>query len=70
MVAELLRDGQRVIVLSRDALQARATFGPQVWVVESLDAIPSETRIDAVVNLAGARVLGMPWTAAWRRSTR
>ncbi len=68
LVAELLRDGQRVIVLSRDALQARATFGPQVWVVESLDAIPSETRIDAVVNLAGARVLGMPWTAARRRT--
>ena len=68
LVAGLLRDGQRVIVLSRDALQARATFGPQVWVVESLDAIPSETRIDAVVNLAGARVLGMPWTAARRRT--
>jgi uncharacterized protein (TIGR01777 family) len=57
-----------VIVLSRDARQASATFGPAVWVVENLDAIPSETRIDAVVNLAGARVLGMPWTAARRRT--
>ena len=68
LVADLLRDGQRVIVLSRDALQARASFGPQAWVVDSLDAIPSETRIDAVVNLAGARVLGLPWTAARRRT--
>lgn len=68
LVADLLRDGQRVIVLSRDLLQARATFGPGVWVVDSLDAIPSETRIDAVVNLAGARVLGMPWTVARRRT--
>jgi uncharacterized protein (TIGR01777 family) len=68
LVADLLRDGQRVIVLSRDLLQARATFGASVWVVDSLDAIPSETRIDAVVNLAGARVLGMPWTAARRRA--
>ncbi len=67
LVADLLRDGQRVIVLSRDVLQARASFGPGVWVVDSLDAIPSETRIDAVVNLAGARVLGLPWTAARRR---
>lgn len=67
LVADLLRDGQRVIVLSRDVLQARATFGRGVWVVDSLDAIPSETRIDAVVNLAGARVLGMRWTAARRR---
>ncbi len=68
LVAQLLRDGQRVIALSRDARQAQAGFGPNVWVVESLDAIPSETRIDAVVNLAGARVLGMPWTAARRRA--
>jgi uncharacterized protein (TIGR01777 family) len=68
LVADLLRDGQRVIVLSRDLLQARAAFGPGVWVVDSLDAIPSETCIDAVVNLAGARVLGMPWTAARRRT--
>ena len=68
LVADLLRDGQRVIALSRDARQASATFGPGVWVVESLDAIPPETRIDAVVNLAGARVLGLPWTAARRRT--
>lgn len=67
LVADLVRDGQRVIVLSRDALQARASFGPGVWVVDTLDAIPSETCIDAVVNLAGARVLGMPWTQARRR---
>ena len=67
LVADLVRDGQRVIVLTRDALQARASFGPGVWVVDTLDAIPPETSIDAVVNLAGARVLGMPWTAARRR---
>jgi len=67
LVADLVRDGQRVIVLTRDALQARASFGPGVWVVDTLDAIPSETTIDAVVNLAGARVLGTPWTQARRR---
>jgi hypothetical protein len=67
LVAELCREGRRVIVLSRDLRQARGMFGPGVWVVDSLDAIPAETRIDAVVNLAGARVLGLPWTAARRR---
>ncbi|SHM62465.1 TIGR01777 family oxidoreductase [Rhizobacter sp. OV335] len=66
LVASLRRDGRRVIALSRDLRQARATFGPGVWVVDSLEAIPSETRIDAVVHLAGARVLGLPWTAARR----
>jgi uncharacterized protein (TIGR01777 family) len=67
LVAELCRDGKRVIALSRDLRQARAQFGEGVWVVDTLDAIPSETRIDAVVHLAGARVLGLPWTAARRR---
>ncbi len=66
LVEQLRRDGQRVIVLARDLVQARATFGPGVWVVDTLDAIPSETLVDAVVNLAGARVLGMPWTAGRR----
>ncbi|RTL36844.1 MAG: TIGR01777 family protein [Burkholderiales bacterium] len=67
LVAELCRDGRRVIALSRDRRQARAQFGPGVWVVDDLEAIPSETRIDAIVHLAGARVLGLPWTAARRR---
>ena len=70
LVEQLRRDGQRVIVLARDLAQARAAFGPGVWVVDRLDAIPSETLIDAVVNLAGARVLGMPWTAARRELLR
>ena len=67
LVAALLREGRRVIVLARDARQAAETFGPAVHVVERLDAIAPETRIDAIVNLAGARVLGLPWTRARRR---
>lgn len=66
LVEQLRRDERRVIVLARDLLQARAQFGAGVWVVDRLDAIPSETVIDAVVNLAGARVLGLPWTRARR----
>ena len=67
LVAELSRASHRVIVLSRDPRRARALFDPGVWVVDELDAIPSDTRIDALVNLAGARVLGMPWTRARRQ---
>lgn len=68
LVGELLGEGRRVIALSRDLRQARALFGPAVWVVDRLDAIPSETRLDAIVHLAGARVLGMPWTTSRRRT--
>ena len=67
LVEQLRRDGVRVIALSRDLAQARAAFDADVWVVDRLAAIPAETRIDAVVHLAGARVLGLPWTAARRR---
>lgn len=66
LVADLLADGHRIIVLSRDGRQARATFGPDVWVVERLTDIPPETCIDTVINLAGARVLAKPWTGARR----
>lgn len=68
LVNELLGEGCRVIVLSRDLLQARATWGNAVTVVDRLDGIAAETRIDAIVHLAGARVLGMPWTQARRRT--
>ncbi len=67
LVQRLLREGRRVLVLSRDPLQARAALGEGVWVVDRLDDIPCETRIDAVVHLAGAGILGAPWTAARRR---
>lgn len=67
LVPQLQREGRRVIVLSRDAQRARTTFGPEVQVVENLDIIAPDTLIDAVVHLAGARVLGLPWTAARRR---
>ncbi|WP_051302971.1 TIGR01777 family oxidoreductase [Comamonas composti] len=66
LVQRLLHEGRRVLVLSRDPLQARAALGQHVWVMERLDDIPCETRIDAVVNLAGAAILGAPWTRGRR----
>ena len=66
LVRSLLADGSRVIVLTRDARRASATFGPRVLTVESLDAIPSETPVAAIVNLAGASILGGRWTARRR----
>lgn len=69
LVQDLLDSGHRVIALARDVRQARLQWkdcGEQVWVVDDLSAIPNEARIHAVVHLAGARVLGMPWTRARR----
>ncbi|MEO6186976.1 MAG: TIGR01777 family oxidoreductase [Steroidobacteraceae bacterium] len=36
--------------------------------IARLDQIPAEQRIDAVVNLAGTTILGMPWTGRRRRA--
>ena len=67
LVRSLVEDGARVIVLTRDARRAAATFGPRVLALESLDTIPSETPVAAIVNLAGASILGGRWTP--RRKT-
>ncbi|QIL83753.1 TIGR01777 family protein [Diaphorobacter sp. HDW4A] len=66
LVRQMQHEGRRVIVLSRDPLQARASFGSDVWVIERLTDIPAETRIDAIVHLAGANILGGPWTQSRR----
>jgi len=67
LVARLRSEGRRLMVLSRDVKQARLQFDADVTVIGSLTEISPETRIDAIVHLAGARVLGRPWTAGRRR---
>lgn len=67
LVERLLARGDRVFVLTRDARQSRALFADRVRHIETLDVISRETRIDAVVNLAGSPIIGLPWTAGRRR---
>jgi hypothetical protein len=66
LVERLLARGDRVFVFARDARQSRTLLGDTVTHVERLEALPRETRIDAVVNLAGAPIIGLPWTRARR----
>ena len=70
LVAELVDARQRIIVLTRDAKRAADLFGPSVRVIEDLDLLPRETRIDAIVNLAGAPIVGGPWTSRRREILR
>lgn len=67
LVASLLQEGRTVIALTRNLHRARRLLGSEVQIVRSLQDLPDDSRIDAVVNLAGAPVLGMPWTQARRR---
>ncbi|MEO5934769.1 MAG: TIGR01777 family oxidoreductase [Duganella sp.] len=70
LVRALLRDGHRVTVLSRQPRQAAWLFEGRVDCVESMDQLPPSRRIDVVVNLAGARILGWRWTAKRRAALR
>ncbi|AKU22725.1 TIGR01777 family oxidoreductase [Massilia sp. NR 4-1] len=70
LVRALLRDGHEVILLARSPKQAAWTFDGRVSCVASLDELPAARRIDIVVNLAGATILGRPWTAARRTELR
>jgi uncharacterized protein len=56
-----------VWVWTRDADRALARFGPHVHVVTKLADIDTDARIDSIVNLAGAPVIGLPWTRARRQ---
>lgn len=68
LVRRLIARGDSVTVLTRDGDRALNRFGPHVHIVTRLDSIAPDARIDAVVNLAGARILGFPWTARRRRT--
>lgn len=62
LISRLLAQGHRIIVWSRDAKKAAWLFDGKVVCVSQLNEIPASTQIDAVINLAGARILGLPWT--------
>jgi uncharacterized protein (TIGR01777 family) len=66
----LLADGHRVIVLTRQVKAAAWMFDGRAECIASMDALAPSRRIDVVINLAGARILGWRWTAARRAELR
>jgi uncharacterized protein (TIGR01777 family) len=67
VVRAMRKRGDTVWVWTRDADRALARFGPHVHVMTKLADIPADARIDVVINLAGAPVIGPPWTRARRQ---
>lgn len=59
---ELVKNGDNVIVLSRQYEKAEDLFGSHVQIVTNLDKLESSTQLDAVISLAGAPVVGGLWT--------
>jgi len=66
LVRRLLANGDAIIALTRDPDNALDRFGPHVRIVTDLGSLQTSTRIDAVVNLAGEPILGLPWTRTRR----
>jgi uncharacterized protein (TIGR01777 family) len=58
--------GHDVIVLARNPAKA-ASLRPPFRLVTSLDQLASETRVDAIINLAGEPIADWLWTRAKRR---
>ncbi|NPV23341.1 TIGR01777 family oxidoreductase [Bradyrhizobium aeschynomenes] len=65
LVASLTAAGHHVIALVRDPGRAAALPSP-LTLVTRLDQLASDTRIDAIVNLAGEPIGNAAWTTAKR----
>jgi len=66
LVAALTGAGHQVVALVRNPAKTEM-LPPPVTLITDLDQLPSETAIDAIVNLAGEPIGNGLWTAAKRR---
>ena len=62
VVAALLKNNKKVIVLTRNPKQAAWLFNGQVRCVANMQALAKNEVIDTIINLAGARILGWRWS--------
>ena len=67
VVRAMRKRGDTVWVWTRDADRALARFGPHVHVATNLADIPPMRASTPSSNLAGAPVIGPPWTQARRQ---
>jgi hypothetical protein len=72
LALRLLRDGHQITALERSVARARAALGAEVAIADYSDATIAARveAADAVINLAGAPVLGQRWSASWLRVLR
>lgn len=63
LCSALATRGHELWVLSRSPWRAAKSLPGSVRVVESLDQVPDDLLLDAIVNLAGESIAGARWTA-------
>jgi hypothetical protein len=67
VIRALLAGGAQPWVWSRAPAKARRVLDARVKIVGALADIPESVAIDGIVNLAGAPVIGPPWTQSRRQ---
>ena len=64
---ELLHGGHDVTILTRRPEAAALQFGGKVRAVPNTDELSSDESFDVIINLAGAPVVGLPWSSKRKR---
>jgi uncharacterized protein (TIGR01777 family) len=67
LVRQLLREGHDVTLVTRYPIAAAVKFAGRVPAVRAASGLSAEERFDAIVNLAGAPVVGPRWSRERRR---
>lgn len=68
LTRQLLENGDKVIIHSRDRQKVDQIFGRHVTAVESFDEIPESQQLDAVINLAGAPIADRRWSTSRKQT--
>jgi uncharacterized protein (TIGR01777 family) len=68
LVPLLLAQGHSLIILTRSPIKALSKFGNTILAVDDLNLIEKNLPIDLVINLAGAKILGLPWTESRKKT--
>lgn len=64
----LLNNGETVFALSRNCKKAAKILGPQVHCFESIEALPVDSHLDVVINLAGAPIVDKRWSESRKQT--
>ena len=68
LVRRLLAGGHEVTVVTRDPVRSALRFNGAIRCISSAAGLSAAESYDAIVNLSGAPVVGLPWTLARKRT--